>query len=228
MGGLGDIASGMFAVIGILAALRERDRTGKGEHVDIAMYDSMVAIADVVPSLWSLGVRDRIPNAIVTTFEASDGPVVVQVSREHQFERLATAIGHSDWLDDPRFATREGWMEHLDTVIRPAVETWMGGLDKRQVCDELAAAGIPCGPCHDAEDVLTDEHLALRDMLVHFEEADGSSYVVPGNPVRISGADPRPDRRSPYLGEHTDAVLSERLGFGPDKLGALRAEGIIA
>src|SRR5205814_7344353 len=136
MGGIGDIASGMFGVIGILAALRQRDHSGRGEYVDIAMYDSMVAIADVVPSLWSLGVRDRIPNAIVTTFEAADGPVVVQVSREHQFERLATAIGQPQWIDDPRFSTREGWMEHLDTVIRPAVESWMGGLDKRQVCDE--------------------------------------------------------------------------------------------
>src|SRR5207244_12805279 len=129
---LGDSATRRVACIGSLAADGEGGRTGRGGHVDIAMYDAMVAIADVVPSLWSLGVRDRIPNAIVTTFEASNGPVVVQVSREHQFERLATAIGHSEWLDDPRFATRRGWMEHLDSVIRPAVEAWMGGLDKRQ------------------------------------------------------------------------------------------------
>jgi len=95
------------------------------------------------------------------------------------------------------------------------------------VSEVLAAAGIPCGPCYDAEEVLADEHLAQRDMLVRFDHGDGSSYVVPGNPVRLSRIEPPADRRSPTLGEDTDAVLHELLGIEGERLDALRSSGVI-
>ncbi len=227
VGALGDIGTAMFAALGILAALRHRDATGEGQHVDVAMFDAMVALADVVPALWSLGVRDRFPGAIVTTFDAADGPVVVQVSREHQFARLVTVIGHPEWVDDPRFATRQGWIDHLETLIRPAVERWTQGRDKLAVCSVLATAGIACGPCNSAEEVLADEHLAQRDMLVQFEEGS-ESYVVPGNPVRFSRMDTRVDQRSPYLGEHTEPVLADVLGLSPERVARLRSTGIVS
>jgi crotonobetainyl-CoA:carnitine CoA-transferase CaiB-like acyl-CoA transferase len=228
VGGLGDIGTGMFAVLGILAALLQREATGRGQHVDVAMYDAMVAIADVVPALHSLGAAERVPGAILTTFAAADGDVVVQVSREHQFERLAAAVGHPEWVDDARFATRQGWVDHLEDTIRPAVERWARGLDRLAVCRELAAAGIPSGPCHRPDDVLADPHLAQRGMLSLFDRGDGGTYAVPGNPVHLSGSEPAPDRRPPALGEHTSSVLGDLLGLSPSEIESLRADGVIA
>jgi crotonobetainyl-CoA:carnitine CoA-transferase CaiB-like acyl-CoA transferase len=227
VGALGDIGSAMFACVGILAALRQRDRTGLGQHVDVAMYDCMVALTDVVPSLWSLGVRDRIPGAILTTFDAADGAFVAQVSREHQFVRLAEFVGHPEWCDDQRFATRQGWIDHLEDVIRPAVEAWAGGLGKLEAAGLLAAAGIPAGPCFTPPEVLSDPHLAGRHMLVTFEH-EGGTYVVPGLPLQFSEGPIAGDRRSPTLGEHTDQVLDEVLGLGPAEVARLRADGMIA
>ena len=126
VGALGDISSAMFAVIGTLAALRQRDRTGEGQYVDVAMLDAVVAMTDLVTNFWSMGLRPGGlgPLLIMDGFRAHDGWFVVQVGREHQFERLAKMIGRPEWLDDPRFATREGWRLHLENVIRPAIEGW--------------------------------------------------------------------------------------------------------
>lgn len=228
MGGLGDIGSGMFATIGVLAALLQRASTGEGQHVDISMFDSMVAIADVVTAYESLGsTGERAPGAIITTFAAGDGDVVVQISREHQFERLATIIGCPEWLTDERFATRDGWVAHREDVIRPAVEAWSSTLPKLEVARRLADAGIAAGPCNSARDVIDDPHVAARGMLVGFDRGDGGTYLVPGNPVRMSGDDPPADRRSPWLGEDTDRVLAEVLGLDPGRIAALRAEGLV-
>lgn len=228
VGGLGDIGSGMFAVMGILAALLHRERTGRGQHVDVAMLDAMVSITDVVTSMWSLGAREKSPGAILDAFLASDGYFVLQVSREHQFERLAELIGQPQWTNDERFATRQGWGDHLEAVIRPAIEGWAATLTRAEACAELAAAGVPAGPCNGPADVLADPHLAMRDMLAHLPRPDGDgTYVVPGNPIKLSEAPAPADRRGPWLGEHTDEVLGGMLGIDDERLAALRAEGII-
>jgi crotonobetainyl-CoA:carnitine CoA-transferase CaiB-like acyl-CoA transferase len=228
VGGLGDIGSGMFAVMGILTALLHRERTGRGQHVDVSMFDVMVSITDVVTSMWSLGAREKSPGAILNAFLASDGYFVMQVSREHQFEKLANLIGRSDWLTDPRFATRQGWVDELETVIRPAVEAWAGERKKLDVCAALAEGGIPAGPCNSAPDVLADPHVARREMLTWLERPDGGEpYVVPGNPIKLSGVTAPPDRRGPWLGEHTDDILRTMVGLDDDRIAQLRADGIV-
>lgn len=227
MGGIGDIGSGMFATIGILSALLQRSTTGLGQHIDIAMYDSMLAIADVVTAYASLGETQRAPGAIISTFAAADGDVIIQVSREHQFERLATIIGHPEWIEDERFATRDGWVTHREEVLRPAIEKWTSRLPKLEIAELLAKAGIPAGPCNDAADVIADPHVAMRNMLIPFERGDGSPYLVPGNPVHVAGRKPFVDRRAPWLGEDTDDILKEVLGFDATIISNLREAGII-
>jgi len=111
VGALGDISSGLFAVIGVLAALRHRDRTGQGQYVDVAMLDAVLSMTDIVTNFWSLG-QEREPDPppmILDTFKAADGFFVMQLVRDHQFERLAEVVGCPEWLDDPRFAQRTGW-----------------------------------------------------------------------------------------------------------------------
>ena len=136
VGALGDIGTALFAVVGILAALRHRERTGQGQYLDVAMLDSLVAMTDLVTNFWSMGLRGgELGPLIMNGFRASDGWFIIQVGREHQFARMAELIGHPEWVDDARFATRQGWIDHLESAIRPAIEqlesalrTWEGTL----------------------------------------------------------------------------------------------------
>jgi formyl-CoA transferase len=231
VGALGDIGSGLFAVIGVLAALRHRDATGAGQHVDIAMLDAMVAITDIVTSFWSLGLRNGdVAPLIMDGFRASDGWFIVQVGREPQFALLAELVGQPGWVDDARFATRQGWVDHLETVIRPAVEAWAADKTRLEACAAMSAAGIAAGPCATDEEVVHDEHVAVRNMLVEVPRTDGvpQPVLVPGNPVKLTNVAEGPETRVPWLGEHTDAVLSEELGLTADELARLRADGTIA
>ena len=102
--------------IGVLAALRHRDRTGEGQHVDVAMLDAVVAMTDIVTNFWSMGLRGRRGRAAHHRhgFRAADGWFVLQVGREPQFAALVELVGRPEWVDDPRFATRQGWIDHLE------------------------------------------------------------------------------------------------------------------
>lgn len=230
MGGVGDIGAGLFAVIGVLAALRQREATGRGQHVDIAMLDSTVAITDIVTNFYSMGLTGReIGASIMHAFAASDGFFVLHVGREEQFERLAAAIGHGEWLTDPRLETRQGWVDHLEDVIRPSIEQWAAGLTRREACDVLSAAGLVAGPCLTAAEVVDDEHLRRRDMLARFEPPDGvgPTVLTPGNPIRMSDMPHDHGRRPPYLGEHSGEVLAEILGLGSEQIATLVDRGVV-
>lgn len=231
VGALGDISSAIFGVIGVLAALIHRDRTGEGQYVDIAMFDSVVAMTDLVTNFWSMGLRDggRNANLIMDGFRADDGFFILQVGREHQFERLAKLIGHEEWLSDPRFSTREGWVEHLDTVIRPAIEQWASGMTKLEAATVLNTNGLVAGPSFKAPEVIADPHVAARHMLVEMPRTDGvpDPVLVPGNPVKMSKVAEGPETRVPWIGEHTDAVLAADLGLSRSEIAELRAEGVI-
>jgi len=229
VGALGDISSALFATIGVLAALRHREATGRGQRVDIAMLDAMLAMTDVVTNFWSLGQRDSTPEVIMSGFRAADGWFAMQVAREHQFERLADLVGRPEWRTDDRLATRAGWATHTEDVIRPAVEAWAAGRTRLEVCDELGRAGIPSGPCFTAPEVIADEHVARRHMLVEMERPDGveEPVLVPGNPVKLSAVAEGPETRVPWVGEHTEVVLRDELGLGDDELAELRRDGVI-
>jgi len=225
VGALGDISAALFATIGVLAALRWRDATGEGQQVDIAMFDATVAMTDIVTNLASLGQdRMRFPPAyILDTFRAKDGWFVMQLVREHQFPRLAQVVGRPEWADDPRLATRTGWGEHLDAVIRPGVEKWAATRTKLDAVRELTAAGVAAGPCFDAPEVMSDPHLRGRRMLTRLE--DGA--IVPGNPVKLSATPDDDDGALPDVGEHTASVLRDELGLDDDEIDALAHDGVI-
>ena len=231
MGGLGDIVTGLFAVIGTQAALRQRERTGRGQRVDVAMLDALVAVLDVVPNFWSMGMPMGTPwPGILHGFRAADGWFMLQVLRAHQWPDLARAIGRPEWADDARFATPQGWLDHLESDIRPALESWARTLTKREACAALNAAGLVAGPVANDEEVVADEHLAGRHMLVEHPRTDGVAQpvLIPGLPVKFAEVAEGPETRVPWLGEHTDAVLADELGLGPAELADLREAGVIA
>jgi crotonobetainyl-CoA:carnitine CoA-transferase CaiB-like acyl-CoA transferase len=230
VGALGDIGSGLYAVIGVLAALRHREATGVGQHIDIAMLDAMVAMTDLVTNFWSLGLRDgAMAPLIMDGFRAGDGWFIIQVGREPQFAKLAELIGKPEWNSDPRFVDRSGWMEHLDDVIRPAVEEWLSTRTKIAASEELSAAGIVAGPSNSAADVIADPHVAARNMLVEVPRVDDveEPILVPGNPVKLSKMTEGPETRTPWVGEHTRTILAAELGLDEDELAELAADGVI-
>ncbi len=231
-GALGDISTALFGVIGTLAALRHRDVTGLGQYVDVAMYDAMIAMTDMVPFLWSMGAPASMAGpgstALVGAFAAKDGHFVVAVFREPMFEKLCQLLGHPEWTADPRFADRTGWARHTEDVIRPALEAWAADKTKLEAAAALCAAGIVAGPSNRAEDIVRDPHVALRDMLIEVPRPDGERpYLVVGNPVKMSRLAEGPVGATPRLGEHTDEVLRGVLSLGDDELAALRAVGAI-
>lgn len=231
VGGLGDLSAALFAAIGVLGALRQRDRTGQGQYIDIAMLDSVVAMTDVVMNFWSLGQRGGQESPLISHgFRAGDGWIIIQTGREHQFAALMELIGHPEWISDERFATRQGWLDHLDDVLRPAIESWARTLTRTEACAALGRAGIAAGPCFTDEEVVQDPHLQARQMIVGIPRTDGEPQPVltPGNPIRMSGLRPRHEERVPWLGEHTRQILAEELSLDSLEVSKLQKEGVIA
>jgi formyl-CoA transferase len=235
-GALGDTGPGLYAVIGLLAALHERERTGVGCYVDVAMYDAMIAIADVVnPS--SLGadparILDGI--GILHAFRARDGWFTVEVVREPHFPQFAEAVGHPEWIDDPRLSTRAGWSSHMEEVIRPGVEAWAAERSPLEAASLLAAAGVAAGPVNDAAAIRADEHVRERGLIHEYENLDSSTpTAVVGNPIafRHRSDEPSPPSRKPARwpqhASDTEQIIKTRLGFDEAAIQALRTEGVI-
>jgi formyl-CoA transferase len=194
------------------------------------MLDAMVAVVDVVPNFWSMGAPMGAPRpGILHGFRATDGWFMLQVLRAHQWPDLARAIGKPEWVDDPRFASPQGWLEHLESDIRPAVESWAADKSKRAASEALNAAGLVAGPVATDDEVVHDAHLAARHMLVEHPRTDGVErpVLIPGLPVKFADVAEGPESRVPWLGEHTDEVLARELGLGPAELGSLRTRGVL-
>ncbi len=229
-GAIGDTAAGLFASVGILSALRQRDRTGIGQHVDVAMLDSMVALVDVMINYHSLGGTSTvIPSNLTAGFRAKDGYFVLMCSRKSYFDALAAITGHPEWIDHPGLQTGADWGARIDDVIRPGVEAWAANLTRAEVVDRLRAQGIAAGPCQSIEEVIADPHVVRRNMVVAMDRVDGVAdpVLIPGNPIKLSKMKEAPDGRVPWLGEHTSDILGEELGLTAGDIRSLRDRGII-
>jgi crotonobetainyl-CoA:carnitine CoA-transferase CaiB-like acyl-CoA transferase len=234
MGGVGDTAAGMCGLIGVLAALRQRDRIGRGQYVDISMVDAMVHMCDYIPIFWSMGLRrepdrpERRPT-VMEGFRASDGWFMMQVSRRHHFERLAKLIGKPEWLSDERFSTPWGWQDHLDDVLRPGIEAWSTQRTKMEASRALAESGVVAAPCYSGDEMVQDPHIKMRRMLIEVDRTDGVAQpvMVAGNPVKMSLLAEGVETDFPVVGEHTREILEKDLGMDAGALAELRAAGVI-
>lgn len=230
-GAIGDIGSGLFAMVGLLAALHQRNQTGCGQKVDVAMMDAMISIMDMVAFGPSIGIHDQSLKAwpgILQCFDARDGMFVLQVGREHQFEALADLIGCPEWKSDPRFATRQGWSENIEPVIRPAVEAWAADKTKLEASRILAESGVVAGPSYEGHDLLDDPHVESHDMICEVPvEGRDAPVRVHGNPIKFSASPEGPIDKWPLIGEHTTEILEGDLEMDAEELDALRGEGVI-
>ena len=186
---------------------------------------------DMVPFAPSIGLHDNSIKAwpgVLDSFHASDGLFVLQVGREHEWERLCNTIGKPAWLEDPRFQTREGWRDHTDGVIREAIEAWASDKTKLEASHALAAAGVAAGPSYVASDLEVDPHVVARDMILRVPRPDtGGELQIVGNPVKLSRSTPRTPEPWPTLGRDTSEVLQTELSLVEAELMQLQHDGII-
>lgn len=225
---VGDSVAGLYAAIGLLAALRARDASGSGQHIDISMLDCMVALQDMAINQWALREEASTAIGIVAAFRCADGFFVLVVNRPHQFQRLASLIGKEAWIDDPELKTAMGWEASLTAVIRPAVEAWSQQRTRMDVCRELAAAGIAAGPLLTVGEMVADEHVRLRSMIREsaLVGSTGRPYLYPGNPVKLSGMAERADEPPPRLGAATTGILKS-CGLSSAEIDSLLAQRIV-
>jgi crotonobetainyl-CoA:carnitine CoA-transferase CaiB-like acyl-CoA transferase len=230
---IADIMAGMYATTAILAALQARERTGRGQLIDVPLYDSQVAwlanqnmnflVGGAVPQRMGTAHPNLVP---YQAFQTSDGNLILAVGNDRQFAACAECVGQAELARNDKFATNDARIENRAALIdilrkcllRHTTAHWL---------EVFAEAGIPAGPINDVGEVLTNEYAAERKLVRYLENAAGDSVPTVSNPV--SFADTPVDYASapPLLGEHTDEVLLEWLGYSPDKLAELRKDSAI-
>lgn len=233
----GDTGTGMHLVIGVLAAIIQRDRTGEGQHVELSMQEAIANIAriglntrevfgDPVPRQGN-DLRGLTPtNAYPCKPFGSNDYIYLAGVAGRMIESLMVAIGHPELIDDPRIMTAAARRENADW-LHGLIREWCAQRTKWEAQDELQALGVPCGAVHDSGDIFHSEHLKARGMIRAEEEHPTSGrYELLGNPVRLS-ASPTRYVPAPLLGEHAEQVLSEELCLGPEELAALRESKVI-
>ena len=194
------------------------------------MYDSLITLTDLVTNYWSMGLREPRLTAGDGRLPGRRRLVRVQVGRPYQFERFAEAVGLPPMADRRAPGNRGRLARAPRDRIRPGVEAWAADKTKLEAASALTEAGVAAGPCNAAPDVIADPQVARRNMLVEHPRVDGvdEPVLVPGNPIKLSAVADGPDRRVPWLGEHTAEVLSEVLGLSDAELDGLVADGVVS
>jgi len=232
---MGDTGTGIHAALGIMAALWQRQRTGRGQMVELSMQEAVTNFTrvplirrevsgDPVPRYGDAGTA---PSGLFPCAPGGANDFVFIVANTlGMWRSLATAIGREDLLDDPRYADL-GRRRVDDTgVIRAAIEEWTRRHSKFEVTDILGRASVPAGPVMDSGDLYASEHLRARGMLVEIEHPTRGAMTLFGCPIRLSDS-PAEINCPPLLGEHTDEVLRAELCLSDDELAALRTAGAI-
>ncbi|KVT64449.1 CaiB/BaiF CoA transferase family protein [Burkholderia ubonensis] len=230
---ISDLATGLYSTIAVLAALAHRDRTGEGQYIDMALLDVQVALlANMNTNFLASGkppVRwgNAHPNIVpYQTFQTRDGWIIVAVGNDGQFRKFVEAGGRAELADDERFATNPARVRHRETLV-PILADMVKTLDKDAWIAALEAAGVPCGPINDLEEVFDDEQVVARGMQVELPHPCGANVKLVRNPIRMSATPPDARSAPPLLGAHTDAVLRELLGYDDERIAALKAKQAI-
>jgi formyl-CoA transferase len=233
--GIGDSGSGLHAAIGILAALHKRDRTGKGQIVEVSMQDSVVNLMRMkLTSSFGLKTpserhgtrisRRRIPMVFPCAPGGPDDYVMIH-PRGDMWDLMFAVIGREDLVDDERFSNLDGVEKHADE-IEAIVSEWTRQHTKYEAMEILAGAGVLAGATLNAEDILQDRHLVEREIIVNVEDPVRGDYKMIGSPIKLSDDNPKV-RRAPRLGEHTDEVLTTILGYTDEDVEAMRRDGVV-
>ncbi|WP_110600421.1 MULTISPECIES: CaiB/BaiF CoA transferase family protein [Salinicola] len=235
---IGDSLSALYGIIGALLALQERHRSGRGQYIDVALYESVFAMMEsLIPEYDGAEViREPSGSALpgITPSNAypcasgdgdSDEYVLIAGNGDSIFKRLMTAIGRQDLADDPRFAHNDGRSRHAE-LIDGAIADWTRRHRRDYVLDVLESAHVPVGYPYTARDIVSDPHYLAREMIETIRLGDGESLKVPGVLPKLSRTPGRIQGGGPALGQHTRDVLDE-LGIDRETQAKMRERGVI-
>ena len=227
-----DLAAGLYGTIGILAAVNARHLTGRGQHLDLSLFDTQVAmlanqasnflVSGVVPQRMGNSHPNVVP---YQAFVTADGHLIVAVGSDEQFRRLCEEIGRPELGRDDRFATNRGRVENRAVLI-PELAAALRSRSTATWLERLEAAGIPAAPINTIDQVFAEPQAAARAIRVELPHPYGSAPSV-ASPVRLSATPPRYHRAPPLLGEHTEEILRDELKLGTDRIDALRAAQVV-
>ncbi|AXA73016.1 CoA transferase [Achromobacter insolitus] len=225
-----DIVTGMYATVAVLAALQERHNSGLGQHLDIALLDSHVAmLANQNSNYFNSGVApQRAGNAHQNVvpyqvFAASDGHLIVATGNETQYRAYCRAIGAPELGDDPRFATNRMRLANRELLVGLLTEIMRQG-KRDDWISKLEAVGVPCGPINDIAQAQAHPQAQARQLRRDMPHPAGGVAAVTASPLRLSASPVEYRRAPPLLGEHTEEVLREVLGKTQEEIAAFRAE----
>ncbi len=230
---IGDLTAALFTVIGILGALHHREKTGRGQLVDIAMLDCQVAILEnAIARYFATGTSpqplgSRHPN--ITPFEAfetEDGFVVIAVGNNNLWERFCEVVHRPEWVADPRFMTNALRTENhaalqpliAEVLKQRSTEVWLRFFEE---------TGIPAGPIQDIAQLVAHPQIQARQMIATVVHPDIGEVQMPHSPIRLSETPPSVEQPAPELGEHTQEILMEWCGLNTTQIAQLRSDGVI-
>ena len=230
---IGDITAGLFATIGVLAALRSRETTGEGQFIDISMLDCQVAIVEgQIARYFGTGkVPHPVGNRHATAtpfdlFKTKSGHIIIAVQKNSMFEKLCKAINAEYLLEDPRFETNATRCDN-EAALKAILEPILMEKTTSEWMDILTVAGVACGPLNNIADVVSDPHILAREMIVEVPgHAKLGNVKYPGNPIKFSKTKVKIERPAPILGQHTDEILKE-FNLSEEAIAELRSKNII-
>jgi len=238
-----DLFTGMYATVAILAALRHAERTGQGQHIDMALLDTQVAMLANLGANHLVNLPDQLPppgrmgNAHVNivpyqVFETAAKPsgardfMIVAVGNDGQFVKLCECLEHPEWSSDPRFVRNQDRVRHRDLLI-PMLTQVMKHRSKADWLARLETAQVPCGPINDLAEVFNDPQVLARGMVESWNHPLRADLKLVASPMKLSATPVQQLLPPPCLGEHTSAVLKDWLGLGPSEVSALQSQNVI-
>ncbi len=231
---IGDFLGGMFAVYGTLSALHYKQRTGKGQHVDTALVDCIAAcLENAITNYSAMGIvlepegSRIIAVAPYTTFKTKDGRyVVIGANNKNLWQRLTKVIGRPELARHPDFANAADRVKNVDEVER-IVQEWVGQHTTEEAVDILNKAGVVCGKVNDLADVVNDDYLLSREMIVEIDDPALGRYKVAGVTPKLSLTPGSVETPSPAIGQHNDEIYRGLLHFSDEKMAVLKVAGVI-
>jgi crotonobetainyl-CoA:carnitine CoA-transferase CaiB-like acyl-CoA transferase len=230
---LADMSGGIYACKGILAALYARERTGKGQRVELSMFDAMLNLLGYIGTMWlTNGELPQPPGSghdytvPWQAFKAADGYLVVATREDSFWRTLCEVLERPELGSDPRFATNAERCRHRALLV-PELERIFAARTVADWMARLRAAQVPAAPVNHLDGAFAEAPVAERAMILEYDHPDVGRVRVPGNPIKMSDAPGTPSRPAPRLGEHTETVLRDLLHVSSAEIAALRAAGAI-
>ena len=234
-----DLFTGMYSTVGILAALRHAERTGEGQHLDMALLDTQVAmlanlganylVSGKVPGRAGNAHQNIVPYQVFEVAPTADGSkdhVIIAVGNDGQFAKYCQVAGHPELASDARFAKNQDRVRNR-AVLVPLLEAIMKTRSKREWLSALEAAKVPCGAINNIGEVFDDPHVQARGMVHEWEHPVAGPLNLVASPLKLSATPVCTDTPPPLLGQHTEEVLGEVLGWDAQRIAALRAQEVI-